>query len=120
MNGSVPDHHRQLLEAEILHLRGQDFAEIVRLFDAKHGSEIPASDRLAKQLHEQLTKLRRLWGYADQLNTRQQQVTMAAMSYFLREDDLVEDSHPAGHIDDALVIETAMAELQMELSELLN
>jgi hypothetical protein len=52
---------------------------------------------------------------APDLSEREQQVALAAMRYFLKEDDAVRDTYMAGHVDDALVVQAAMNELQARL-----
>jgi uncharacterized membrane protein YkvA (DUF1232 family) len=69
-------------------------------------------------LFRQLEVLHQLLDEPEHLDDRQQRVAIAALKYFLREDDVITDKYAfTGLVDDALVVEAAVWELHDALEE---
>lgn len=107
--------HHQLLEQETATVSFSDLEEINRLFDLKVSSWECASANLSGATMDAL-RLRKLLTNADKLTDRHVLIALAALRYFIRDEDHTHDTnHDCGGEDDFLVIQAAIQELQEPL-----
>mgnify|MGYP005848872177 CR=1 FL=1 len=114
----VPQYHRDLLEKEVAGVKPGDLDVVHRLFKAHKGDLKPVGLKMIDGLFRQLEVLHQLLDAPEHLDDRQQRVAIAALKYFLREEDHITDKYAfTGLVDDALVVEAAVWELHDALEE---
>lgn len=112
----VPDMHRQLLEKQVAELRPNDLEHVLWRYEHKRSTLRPMGVGMIDAMLRELEHLYELLKQPGDLTERERDVAVAAMKYFLREDDHVNDDHPVtGLVDDALVVTAAMEELRARL-----
>ncbi|MBI5155026.1 hypothetical protein HZA57_07295 [Candidatus Poribacteria bacterium] len=113
MASRIPEMHRRLLDERVAGVKPGDLEFVRKHYDAMKDSFDAGGVRLIQALFRQLAALRALLDHPGDLTARQRDVAIAAMKYFLSEDDHISDGHHsvAGLVDDALVVEAAVEEL---------
>lgn len=108
----VPQKHRELLEEEIVGLKPSDEFHVLQRLDKMSAQFNKSTGKsLYDELMHNIDALHLLLRDRKDMDDRQRRVAVAACKYFVKDDDLVHEDHPAGLVDDALVVLAAMEEL---------
>lgn len=109
----VPGIYEQLLENEIATVSFAEVDAITGLFESKTTHLRVVDQETHNETLQQARNVRALLDQPHKLTDRQLLIALAALRYFVRDED-----HADGHQDDALVIQAAVNQLQEPLQEL--
>ena len=113
MHTPVPEAYEQLLEQEIATVSFAEVETITRMFESKTAHLRVVDQDKHEQALQQARSVRALLDHPEKLTDQQLLTALAALRYFVRDEDQAE-----GNEDDALVIQAAVNRLQEPLQAL--